>query len=51
MGSIDILRWGGICIQIVLIQEGDWKEDKHHGKGIYWYCDDSKYEGDFANDE
>lgn len=30
--------------------EGDWKNDKAHGKGIYYYKDGSYYEGEWADD-
>ena len=31
--------------------EGEWRNDKKEGKGIYYYKDGNIYEGDYRNDK
>jgi hypothetical protein len=30
--------------------EGEWKDDKAHGKGIYYHNDGARYEGEWYED-
>jgi len=30
--------------------EGEWKEGKMHGKGVYRYVNGNRYEGEYADD-
>ncbi len=34
-----------------MIYEGDWKNHKRHGKGIYLFANGDMYPGDWRNDE
>ena len=31
--------------------DGNWRNDKMHGRGIYTWADERKYEGDFYSGE
>jgi hypothetical protein len=33
------------------IYEGEWKDDKAHGFGVYQHSDGAKYEGQWAMDK
>ena len=33
------------------VYEGEWLNDKAHGKGIYYHTDGSKYIGEWVNDK
>lgn len=33
------------------VYEGEWKEDKAHGFGVYYYADGAKYEGEWRDDK
>ena len=34
---------------IINIYDGEWKNDRREGKGIFYFCTGAIYEGDFKN--
>ena len=32
-------------------EEGEWKDDRAHGKGVYFHTDGAKYEGEWVEDQ
>ena len=51
--NIFSFRWEFVCLEFGntndLRYEGEWKEDKEHGKGIARYASGNKYEGAWAD--
>ena len=35
----------------IITQDGDWKDDKAHGKGTYYHTDGALYLGDWSEDQ
>ena len=34
-----------------IYEEGEWKDDRAHGKGVYFHTDGAKYEGEWVEDQ